>query len=327
MRERIVSPVAQSDGRLRLGTLRGFTLIELLVVIAIIAILIALLLPAVQQAREAARRSQCKNNLKQLGLALHNYHDTQNIFPPGWFGYDLNRGYFSTQFAWGALLLPGLDQAPLWNSIDFRRRAVDSANIPILKEVAPVFVCPSDTGPAVTKQLCLPFNSNLNTDWATSNYLGCRGGFFLIPPQNLVSQLSLGGNPSANKGLFDNTSVRRIRDITDGTSSTFAIGETMVDTVDFRGTPNPVAPLWNASRMEGSDVTALCVKSSPPNFVSPAIGGLPSGYRYGNFHSRHTGGVHLLLCDGAVRFISQNIDGATYESLGTIGNGEVIGDF
>jgi prepilin-type N-terminal cleavage/methylation domain-containing protein len=310
---------------------RAFTLIELLVVIAIIAILIAILLPAVQQAREAARRAQCKNHLKQLGLALHNYHDSSNVFTPGWFGYDLSRAYFQTQFAWGAMLLPGLDQAPLWNSLNFSRRAVDSANTPYLKQVVPVFNCPSDTGPTVAKLLCLPFDSSQSVDWATSNYTGCRGGLAFVPPSNNVAQLVLGGNPTSNKGLFDNTSVRRMRDITDGTSATFAIGECVVGTLDFLSGPTMGAPaphLWNASRMEGSDVTALCIKSGTPNKIFTASApGNPKGYRLGYLHSRHVGGVHVLLCDGAVRFISENIDDTTYESLGTIGRGEVIAEF
>ncbi|OYW13961.1 MAG: hypothetical protein B7Z55_16195, partial [Planctomycetales bacterium 12-60-4] len=126
---------------------RGFTLIELLVVIAIIAILIALLLPAVQQAREAARRSQCVNNLKQLGLAIHNYHDNFNAFPPGWIGVT-NRTpdtEGNSGFAWGAHLLPQLDQSPLYGRLNFNRECYDPAfNAVAMSTVLPAFRCPSD---------------------------------------------------------------------------------------------------------------------------------------------------------------------------------------
>src|SRR3954447_24995498 len=145
----------------------GFTLIELLVVIAIIAILIALLLPAVQQAREAARRTQCRNNLKQMGLAMHNYHDVFNCFPPGYLGYPAAAGQdcsavrntapFAQGWGWGTYLLPYLDQAPLYNSLNpGQKQAVcDNASGPALnagnpvlqRQLLPVYVCPSAADP------------------------------------------------------------------------------------------------------------------------------------------------------------------------------------
>ena len=125
---------------------RGFTLIELLVVIAIIAILIALLLPAVQQAREAARRSVCQNNLKQIGLALHNYHDVHRTFPPGWIGVESGVVNFEGEsgFGWGAFILPYVDQAPLYQSFDFDESMVHAMNLSKLKQTLSVYLCPSD---------------------------------------------------------------------------------------------------------------------------------------------------------------------------------------
>jgi len=122
---------------------RGFTLIELLVVIAIIAVLVSLLLPAVQQAREAARRTQCRNHLKQLGLALHNYHSSQNVFPPG---YVAGAAYPATTNGWGwcAQLLPQLDQGPLYDTINFSLAVENSANLPVWSVTLPGLVCPSD---------------------------------------------------------------------------------------------------------------------------------------------------------------------------------------
>ena len=138
---------------------RGFTLIELLVVIAIIAILIALLLPAVQQAREAARRSTCKNNLKQIGLAMHNYHETFGMFPPGYVEEILNTngGHVADNeghWAWNALLLPYLDQAPLFNQLNVGTVPVSTMlnNATVrgsMQKTLPVFRCPSDTGPQI----------------------------------------------------------------------------------------------------------------------------------------------------------------------------------
>ena len=131
---------------------RGFTLIELLVVIAIIAVLVALLLPAVQQAREAARRTQCKNNLKQIGLAMHNYHDQMNCFPPGWISVDPATGQPSalnggSGAGWGMLLLPQMDQAPLYNQLNLNRRIADPVNALLIKTSISAFMCPSDPAP------------------------------------------------------------------------------------------------------------------------------------------------------------------------------------
>lgn len=156
---------------------KGFTLIELLVVIAIIAILIALLLPAVQQAREAARRTQCRNSLKQIGLALHNYHDVFNVFPPGWVTqyYQVATGE-PTIWSWGAFLLPYLDQAPLYNTVSPGTRRIDEnlalggANAQALVTPLPVFRCASDVGPALnTFDGSLGANAGQQTDFATYN--------------------------------------------------------------------------------------------------------------------------------------------------------------
>ena len=138
---------------------QGFTLIELLVVIAIIAVLVSLLLPAVQQAREAARRSQCKNNLKQIGLALHNYHDTHSTFPAGYYSWVTNNGSgpawanidpdtwdAAPGWGWGTMLLPFLDQAPLYNQLNLNRSCWDGVNAAGVITTLPVFLCPTASG-------------------------------------------------------------------------------------------------------------------------------------------------------------------------------------
>jgi prepilin-type N-terminal cleavage/methylation domain-containing protein len=172
---------------------RGFTLIELLVVIAIIAILIALLLPAVQQAREAARRTQCKNNLKQLGLALHNYHDVYNLFPPGWLddpALGLPAAPHPSRYAWPVSLLPMIEQTALHNTLDPRNDLIDALKIPakltLMQQPVSVFRCPSDTGPTLNDVRPMHDNVMLH-EVALSNYVGAYHaggiGWHFLPEQ------------------------------------------------------------------------------------------------------------------------------------------------
>ena len=219
---------------------QGFTLIELLVVIAIIAILIALLLPAVQQAREAARRTQCRNNLKQIGLGLHNYHESYNTFPPGYVAKIPNLQTSSERgmWAWGMLILPQIDQAPLYNTLGGGTTWLDvvvatAAGRSALQTPLTVFRCPSDTGPALNNfdntlagnEMTGAFYSRFVTDGttkipiATSNYLMCMNAGDSTTPAVFPSQYG----PALGVG-FQNSSIR-FRDITDGSSNTFAVGE------------------------------------------------------------------------------------------------------
>jgi len=198
---------------------RGFTLIELLVVIAIIAVLVALLLPAVQQAREAARRSSCKNNLKQLGLALHNYHDTHTVFPPGWVlpcaDTEPNHRFIGRNPSWGFYILPMLEQSQIYNLQDFQMGSancggsagiLDAPNATNrMNEELPAFSCPSDIKPS------------RNPDgFGTASYVANRG------TDNRDGQDSSVG---IQNGMFWTNSSTKMRDITDGTSNTFMVGE------------------------------------------------------------------------------------------------------
>ncbi|MFG0239437.1 DUF1559 domain-containing protein [Gimesia chilikensis] len=343
---------------------RGFTLIELLVVIAIIAILIALLLPAVQQAREAARRSTCKNNLKQIGLALHNYHDVFGMFVlrrGGTNGSDSttsNRARLSGFVG----MLPYMDQAPLYNKI----AAGDSTHSPfgpcawcgwsVWNVTLPMLRCPSD-------------GRNKQTE-RTNNYVFCLGD----------SATSINGTSS--RGLFPYRVGTRIRDITDGTSNTIAMSEHVranyapatgnasrnrVEGIAMGQAPrtNPGACMSLASgsgwvsgtSVKGKHGTSLwdgqaerCAFNTilPPNAPSCAEG---TNVNADSTHaalapsSMHTGGVHALMADGAVRFISSNIDTGNlstaspspsalspspygvWGALGTKEGGEVLGEF
>ena len=291
---------------------RGFTLIELLVVIAVIAVLIALLLPAVQQAREAARRSQCKNNLKQLGLALHNYHDSIRAFPPG--------SLRGTGLAWGFVshLLPYFDQSTVYNTIQFERTdcaAFIKAQQATLKPdpasvLLPIMTCPSDPQGGI-KLFSGPTGPSPNTYDAghlfPSNYLGISGN------QESTTWCPYQGVLNGNGVLFTSSRIR-MRDIADGTSSTLMMGE--------RGINEDLGwgwPICGGTECEHyiSTERGLTPADNPPN--------TPNLER--RFWSWHVGGTHVLLGDGGVRFLSTNMDHKTFLALSTRFGGEIVGEF
>jgi len=307
----------------------GFTLIELLVVIAIIAVLIALLLPAVQQAREAARRSQCKNNLKQMGLAMHNYHDTSRVFPPGFIAiYDgkIDGGNSSyTGLGWGTFLLSYLDQGPLANLIASRvsingnnRWEEDSAAgglVSLAKTVVPTYLCPSDPMGGLSTSNKAWVNGN-NVFVAKSNYIGCAGDSY--SPEYQVN------------GILGICTSRRFRDITDGASNTLMIGER-----GTAGSSDRKGSLWIGRRVplvawsEFEVATTIFRDPDHPGLVYPQsiINGLTAG-NGAAFSSSHVGGVHVVLCDGSVRFISENIDYVNLApNLARMDDGHTIGEF
>ena len=194
---------------------RGFTLIELLVVIAIIAVLIGLLLPAVQAAREAARRAQCSNNLKQIGLAMHNYHSTHDTFPPGYvtaISTDAGNPEIGPGWAWGTMLLNNLEQVPLYNTINFNLQITDPGSMTARTAILSTFLCPSNvgSGPVVVRN---SMGTVLTSDLSAGQYVASAG------------QLEPGEFPDSNNGVFYRNSRNGIRDITDGSSTTLMVGE------------------------------------------------------------------------------------------------------
>ena len=332
---------------------KGFTLIELLVVIAIIAILIALLLPAVQQAREAARRTQCKNNLKQIGLALHNYESAYTTFPMG----DCSVNYGSgdvPQASIHAYLLPFLDGANNYNTFDLNYQVNGNAiNAQARIQFIPSYHCPSDPGANQHRV------ANI-IDSASANYMQSLGSH-AEHAGYMVAGVPRPKTP--DHGPFSRNSSTRIRDFVDGTSNTAVFAEikkgpnaTTSQQVVPAGSPqdfavatavpgpwtgsdlffppndceNRATPAWMYRGLQyyrGLLVATYYNHTLTPNarFRDCITGGLYQGHMAAR--SYHVGGVHTLLGDGAVRFVSDNIDGAIWRAVGTPARGEVVGEF
>lgn len=329
---------------------RGFTLIELLVVIAIIAVLIALLLPAVQQAREAARRSQCKNNMKQLGLALQNYHDVFNAFPVCYFDTSTGLGgpIQGRSTSWMVGILPFIDQGPLYNTINMSyglttdpRCNYPTVNPPTSPSNAwaatqpiSVFKCPTDTSP---DKLTGRSDGGGPAAMGVTSYKACAGsnwgwGTWQSGTTGVYAQTRWGasnnGLDRGNGFLFRGWSFpysTKMKDVSDGTSNSFAMGEAI-----------PNYSQWNWWWLHNATTATTSIPLNAPPQCGGAAGlsrdaGLracagdwPNNY---SFMSQHTGGAHFSMVDGSTTFISQNIDYNVYRNLATISGGETATSF
>jgi prepilin-type N-terminal cleavage/methylation domain-containing protein len=305
---------------------RGFTLIELLVVIAIIAVLIALLLPAVQQAREAARRTQCKNNMKQLGLALHNYESSTRVFPPSststfgkgcwqWTAAGSATDPNMHLHSFASLILPYIDAGNLYNNLNYNVSALDPANRAAASTVLPFYKCPSFAGTPYSTDAYYTGTPINSTTYALRNYTA-------MGAKNVLGLSGAAG--TSPEGVMYPLSKNGFRDITDGSSNTLLLAETR----------DQGAPVW----IDGSAATFVARWFN--GAAGPPYAGTSSSINYKNYYvgggginqiygpsSQHTGGAHHLMGDGAVRFISENIDVNTYDALVSRNGGEVIGDF
>ena len=336
---------------------KAFTLIELLVVIAIIAILIALLLPAVQQAREAARRTTCKGNLKQIGLALNNYHEAHRMFPParlnvgivGWnYGGSTNKSplRYTNGSGW-TLLLPYLDQAPLYKRYDHKSAAswsyvygvyspadmqgtmaaLNAGNALVVKTRLPIFECPTDTNPYFYESVNQYYSiSDTISGGARTNY-----DFNISYPEYYYQGLSHNTNywPKTQASMFANNSSTSMAFCTDGSSNTAFVTETV------RNVWNGVPPTWGHAghvqvgvALDMSWNVGINKWGNPPSWPNN-IG----AFQYGRLvnwaagGSMHRGGCHILMGDGAVRFVSETISDTTLTLISRCADNRPVGDF
>ena len=305
---------------------RGFTLVELLVVIAIIGVLIALLLPAVQAAREAARRSECTSNLKQIGLALHNYHDVQRHLPLGKWG-----GAGQKKYSTHTLLLHYIEESNVYNMVDFSKTYDHANNVQARGAVVSVFLCPSDP------------ESSLPAGWAGTNYHGCEGNV-----------LTKSGTNGAN-GLFYNGSLLRMADVLDGLSKTAAFSERLkgdwsnaiaTERSDLFGPGGNPATLDDAVNACRAVVVSNLANQNLSNSGAPWLAGaidnfigfqtvappgdrscvFPPGKSTLTANSGHPSGVNVLRCDGSVHFASQTVDIQVWRAAGSRNGGETVGE-
>lgn len=300
----------------------GFTLIEILVVIAIIGVLVALLLPAVQSAREAARRSQCINNLKQIGIALHNYQTDKGVFPPGYVSFvDATQNDLGAGWAWASMLLPQVEQAPLYNSINFGLSVSFPQNTTACLTRLGVFLCYSDS-PKLTVDVLDQTNTNVLATVATGNYVGVFGTGELIT------------NPSKGNGMFFRNSFTGLRDLLDGATTTLMVGER---------SHNLSYVTWTARTVNGwltvtPSTDGGTTTSNPP--AEPAIAmvlgpvGLTTPPRTPNnpaphvsdYWSYHPGIVNFVFADGSVRSLKNSIAPNVFQALATRKGKEVISE-
>lgn len=327
----------------------GFTLIELLVVVAIIAVLVALILPAVQQARESARRAECKNRLKQIGVAMHAYHEMHRTFPPGFVQSDPANAGSHVGFAWGIFLLPMMDQQGLYDRLNFNSPACPNVKWASWQCLSDRLIIAGNTtwttinvgaelGDCTVTSGSPPVVTTLSNQ--TQNQCTAAGGSWVGGGTYQTSTAAVGyasrgsyvGNfgSTALSSLTGSTGVLAVnsrisaRDITDGMSNTWLAGER--DTALGQSTYEGVH-----YSLTGGSTGAASVTPTQSNSGRVVLGstqpGRPNQSGSSGFSSAHVSGAHLVLCDGGVRFVKQSIDATLWTNLGNRADGNAISDF
>lgn len=317
---------------------KGFTLIELLVVIAIIAILISLILPAVQQAREAARRTQCRNNLKQLVLSIHNYESSNTVLPASRLDPDVeifdNPGNESAYQSWTTLLLPYIDQGNLQNSIDFNYAWSSEVNRPAISTQIATFLCPSAPG-----------SNRADPNWVVGAAAGDYNSVNEIKEKVYTQVFGL-PDPGyyGRAGVLSKAKVNRFRDVTDGTSNTIMLaevaGQPFIYTANGPMNADSFAAYTDDKVVDlgGQYVSADGTGWADPDNGFSINGATQDGLtKYDTFminrintsevFSFHTGGAMVGLADGSVRFVSENVDALTFVNACTRAGGEIQGEW
>ena len=300
--------------RNRAGRRAGFTLIELLVVIAIIAVLIALLLPAVQAAREAARRAGCQDNLKQIGLAMHNYHATHDVFPIGYVASpsaDLNAT--SPGWGWGTAILPMMEQSPLYNAANLNLPVEGPSNLTVRTTALAAYTCPTDRSTGLFT--VTDATNNPIADARSNSYAACFG-----------RDVNIAKNPSGGNGLFMRNLAFGVKDITDGTGQTIMVGERACL---LTRTPWAGSITGGTCRITpGSPSRSTSIKTAPiePLARADTGGGNSTNLFYDpdDFFSPHPAGLYFLMADGSVKFIKSSVNPNIYGDLASRNWGEVV---
>jgi len=338
---------------------RGFSLIELLVGIAIISVLIALLVPAVQYSREAARRTQCKNNLRQMGLALMNYESNHGVLPPSRIDVSVFPGPVIYQTSWMTMCLPYLDQTPVYNRYNFQRTWNDPSNLPATSTTLTVFLCPSapsgrrTPGPTILNEgQPWPAGGLGLCDYGSMNAI--RPSFYLsngLPTPQLGLATNTGSPPSEtkyewNSGLRKNAATR-LAEITDGLSSTLLAVEIAARPQLYLANMSPAvygdptvkdgwgwADIHGGCSLDGSNADgtktgkARCKMPDGPCTLTTKRTPFPiNKMNDSEIYAFHVGGCHVLLCDGSVRFVGENISAKTMAALTTRNADDSVGEF